>query len=357
MTDQDEPLPLVSSPRQLNANVFLEQKVDSPDHLQRPAADTNCMQFSKSSPRDVFRKITASVEAVIKGQPTPIRHLLAAFASGGHVLLEDYPGTGKTTLAKVLARSVNAEFKRVQFTPDLLPSDILGVSVFDQRNQRFDFHKGPIFTNILLADEINRASPRTQSALLEAMGESQVSVEGERRNLSDLFCVIATQNPVEFRGTYPLPEAQMDRFAIQLNLGYVSAEDEVAVLSAHQTNHLIENVFPCVSIEDVLRAKAAVQCIRMSEELKHYIVKIVSATRTAEGVQLGASPRASITLMKMAQALAFFDGREFVTPDDVKEIAVAVIAHRIALDPQARFAGKTARNIVADIVKKIPVPA
>jgi len=306
--------------------------------------------------QEIYQAISSNINLIIRGQEQAIRMLLAAFISGGHVLLEDVPGTGKTTLAKTLAKSIDAEYHRVQFTPDLLPTDIIGVSIFDQRDHNFHFHEGPVFTNILLADEINRASPRTQSALLEAMAEAQVSIDGVLRPLDELFFVIATQNPIEFHGTYPLPEAQMDRFAMRFELGYVDQEQEVAILSEQNKLHPIETLTPCVTKEDVITLRNLSSDVRISDELKAYIVKLCRATRDNADVLNGASPRASLSLMKAAQALALFDGMEFVTPDHIQEIVVPVIAHRLMLNSQARFSGRSSKEIVKDVLKSVAVP-
>jgi len=309
------------------------------------------------SGRSLLERIAANIEQVMRGQHDAVRKLLAAFASGGHVLIDDYPGTGKTTLAKSLAASIGARFTRVQFTPDLLPSDILGVSVFNQKESVFEFREGPVFTSILLADEINRASPRTQSALLEVMAEGQVSVEGRTHRMDDLFFVVATQNPVEFRGTYPLPEAQMDRFAMCLALGYVDADTEADVLAAQELGHPLARLSAAASRDEVVALKARVREVRMADELRHYVVELVRSTRTAPQVTLGCGPRASIALANAAKALALFDGNDFVRPEHVHELAVTVLAHRMVLDPQAKFAGASAQALVADIVREVKVPS
>lgn len=320
--------------------------------------DTAVIHHTTSSPpQETFTRIIENVEHVIRGHTNALRIILAALVSGGHVLLEDYPGTGKTTLAKAIACSIGARFRRVQFTPDLLPSDIVGVSVFDQREQLFNFREGPIFTDILLVDEINRASPRTQSALLEAMAEGQVSVEGHTFPLSDLYFVIATQNPVEFRGTYPLPEAQMDRFAVRVSLGYVDLESELAIVSAQQNSHPLEDITACVSQEGVRALKEAAKAVYISEELQRYAVSIVRATRDAKSVQMGAGPRASLALVKASQALALLDGMDFVAPDHIHEMVIPIIAHRLVVEPTARFSGVTGEAIVQDLIDENPIPA
>ena len=305
----------------------------------------------------ILGALGANLGKVILGQPTAIRWLIASFAAGGHVLLEDMPGTGKTTLANALARSVTANFKRVQFTADLLPSDIIGVSTFDLRDQAFHFHEGPVFSNILLADEINRASPRTQSALLEAMAEGQVTAEGVRRVLPEPFFVVATQNPVESAGTYPLPEAQLDRFALRFGLGYVSADEEVAMLSAQGVSHPLHDLQPVAELPEVVALRGAVSEVRISDAVRRYIVDIVGATRRRAPIRLGASPRASIALQRLSQALALIDGEAFVSPDHVREIVVPALAHRITLDSHSQYSGVSSSDVVAETLREVALPA
>jgi MoxR-like ATPase len=310
--------------------------------------------MSQCATIDTVQQITTAIAGTVRGQTKTIRYLLAALISGGHVLLEDFPGTGKTTLAKALAFSMGARFTRVQFTPDLLPSDIIGISVLHQQDHTFRFHPGPVFTNILLADEINRASPRTQSALLEAMAENQVTVDGVSHPLDALFFVIATQNPVEFRGTYPLPEAQMDRFAMQLTLGYLDPEEEVALLTERSHPRTIAQ--EKISVQEVLVLREAAAAVPVSPEIQRYIVDLVRATRSYAGVVIGGSPRASLMMMKAAQALALMDNTGFVMPEQVQELAVPMIGHRLTLAPHARFAGTSPTIVVEDILKSTPVP-
>ncbi len=310
----------------------------------------------RQAAQQMFQRVLTNMGSVIRGKDQALRHLLAAFFTGHHVLLEDVPGTGKTTMAKALAASVQCAFQRIQFTPDLLPSDIIGVTIYNPHNHEFSFHRGPIFSQVLLTDEINRASPRTQSALLEAMAEGQVSVDGQRYPLGDIFFVIATQNPVESHGTYPLPEAQMDRFGARFSLGYVAPEVEVQMLEAQQGAHPLSLLHPCIGAEDILNLRQAIRAMHVSADIKRYIVDITAATRHRPGVKIGASFRATHTLMQMSQALALFAGADFVAPEQVQEIAPAVLAHRLSLDPQSRYSGISDLGVVQDVLRAVDPP-
>jgi MoxR-like ATPase len=303
----------------------------------------------------IAERLADNVERVLVGKRATIQLAIVAVLCQGHLLLEDVPGIGKTTLARALASSIGGTFRRLQCTPDLLPSDVTGVSVFDQRSADFVFRPGPIFANVLLADEINRATPRTQSAVLEAMQEAQVSADGVTRPLPRPFLVMATQNPVELEGTFPLPEAQLDRFLMRLSVGYPSEQDEEALVARGATI-ATEVLEPVASPEEVLRASEASAQTRVHEDLRRYIVQLTRATRSDADVRLGASPRATLALHRASQAWAAMHGRDFVIPDDVKDLAVPVLAHRLIASLEARLRGRDAEAIVVSILDKVPVP-
>lgn len=308
----------------------------------------------KTSPNPLFTRLVENLERVVQGKTRPLQLLVISLLSGGHVLMEDVPGVGKTTLAKALAASIRGSFRRVQFTPDLLPTDILGSSIYNPREGTFDFHQGPVFCNILLADEINRASPRTQSSLLEAMSEGQATIEGVTRTLPRPFVVLATQNPIEFHGTYPLPEAQLDRFTMRLALGYPDREHELAVLEAQRQQHPLERLEAVTDLEEVMRAQEAVREVRVERPVSEYILSLVQATREDPRLKLGSSTRGALALYRTAQARAWCEGRDYVLPDDIKILSREVLAHRVMLDTKSRYSGVSREDLVAEIVGRIP---
>ncbi len=305
---------------------------------------------------DKVQEVKKQLNRVIRGKETVLQLLFAALFAEGHVLMEDVPGTGKTTLAKALALSVTADFSRIQFTPDLLPADILGSSIYSPKEGTFFFRQGPVFTNLLLADEINRASPRTQSALLEAMNERQVSIEGRELKLNQPFLVIATQNPIEYYGTYPLPEAQLDRFALRLSLGYPDEESELQVLRDRRMKDPLETLRPVLDCDEIRRIQEEVRTVEIEDSLAGYMMQVVRATRENNEIRLGASPRALLTLSRCAQSMAWLDNRMFIKPDDVLALIQPLLAHRLVMTLESKHAGVTPSMVLEDIVKKIRIP-
>ena len=303
-----------------------------------------------------LRDLVAAVERVLIGKHIEAELAIIGLAGAGHLLIEDVPGVGKTMLAKSLARATGCTFKRIQFTPDLLPSDITGVSIYNQRTSEFEFRAGPIVAHVVLADEINRATPKTQSALLEAMEERQVTVEGVTRPLPAPFMVLATQNPIEYEGTFPLPEAQLDRFLLRIHLGYPAPSDEANVLQQQMLRHPIEDLGPVTTASELQQLQLAVRSVHVEPQLQRYIVHLVGLTREHPDVYLGASPRGSLALMRASQARAMLIGRDYVIPDDVKALAISALAHRLIMSPEARMRNATASAVVASVLQEVPVP-
>jgi MoxR-like ATPase len=327
----------------------------SQDTRQTPRAAPNLSpQFAMA--QNVAERIVQNVSQVIIGKRNEIRLVVLGLLSKGHILIEDIPGVGKTMLAKALARSIGCTFSRIQFTPDMLPSDVTGVSLFNQKTREFEFRAGPIMAQIVLADEINRATPKTQAALLEAMEERQVTVDGVTYALNEPFLILATQNPIEYEGTFPLPEAQLDRFLIRIQLGYPSPAEELTVLSAQQYDHPINTMRQVVSVQDLVAAQQAIREIYVADEIKRYIIDLANASRQHAEVYLGSSPRGSLALFRMAQARAAMIGRDYVIPDDIKALVEVTLAHRIIVGPAARIKDISSRTVVQDILNTTPVP-
>ena len=304
----------------------------------------------------VAERVADNVEQVIIGKRRAVDLLLVALLCRGHVLLEDVPGVGKTVLAKSIARSIGCSFKRIQFTPDLLPSDVTGVSIFNQQTNQFEFRPGPVIAQIVLADEINRATPKTQSSLLESMEEHQITVDGATYPLPDPFIVLATQNPIEYEGTFPLPEAQLDRFLLRIHLGYPDKNQELQILESQRKQHPLETLTQVLSVERLLEMQQQIKDVYVDEAIKEYIVAITSATRHHDDVYLGASPRGSLALYRTAQAFAALQGRDYVTPDDVKALAEPVLGHRLIINPAARIRNIQANAVIDDVLSAVPVP-
>jgi MoxR-like ATPase len=321
--------------------------------LRPPAAPADA---AVARVRDLAGRVRANVSRVIVGKPAVIDRVLAALLCEGHVLLEDVPGLGKTMLARSLAQSLACSFARIQFTPDLLPSDVTGLSVYNQQQQEFQFRPGPVLTLVLLADEINRASPRTQSALLEAMEERTTTVDGRTMPLPRPFLVLATQNPIELEGTFPLPEAQLDRFLIRVRVGYPEADEEEAILERFSRSNPLQDLAAVAGVEDLIAAQTTVRAVEVTPEVRRYVVALVRATRTQTALDLGASPRGSLALYRTAQAQAAMQGRTMVIPDDVKQMAPYVLPHRLILNPEARLRNRDLDGLVLELLAQVPAP-
>lgn len=306
--------------------------------------------------RPAIQSIITAIETVIVGKEDVIAKSLTALLAGGHVLLEDVPGVGKTMLVRTFSRAIDLEFKRVQFTPDMLPSDLTGISMYNQKTKEFEYRPGPLMGNIILADEINRTSPKTQSALLEAMAEQSVTVDGELKQLPSPFFVMATQNPIEHEGTYPLPEAQLDRFLLKIEMGYPTFNEEIALLNRFEKSEPLEVLQSVVTKEEVARMQREVRDVHVSSAVKQYIVRLIHETRKDPSTYLGGSPRATLALMKSAQAWAYIQNRDFVLPDDVKALATSVLGHRVLLTAEARYKGRTPNQLINGWLESLPVP-